>query len=1270
MTAAREPGERLTDPRGGPERGSERGPEPRPEQGSAPMSGQGPELGPEQGPEQGPELGPERDQLAALVELSSVLTRRFTAQGIDAPDAAGRAAAAIDACRRAHAALGGRDERRAGVAFRWANLLAIRRVALGGPDGDADAAITLFEEFLTAPEPSPGDAEIANFWIGLLLMFRVMRLPTQGLGNPPDQRALMALMAGFKLEPDAAADVTRAVACFGRLVDAEPAHPPLQRIATSMHAMASMFEMINAPAAEGMDMPRILALVGRASAALAADDPGRPELVALHAWLNADHVRSAGIADADGAVIRELQEASGLIPPEHMLHAVLQLELGLSSAHQAQRSGSAQDMRNAPRLIEAAHKDMEGWPGHPLYDDSLRQLAGVLTSSTAYEPTADGIEKVINLARRALAGRDLADVPGVAKDTYLLGMALTLRAERTQRPEDWAEAMSHLHRALTLIPASDPLATTMLATFGAALNDRYQLRGGLEDAEAARLILDRAGDILAVGRHASDRVEDHELLTTVGIRGVCRTALAWRMHDMAALGRGAEEIKQALDGLPEEYPWRSRLLSGLGLNKIAHGVAVGDVTDIRAGVAALTEAAAIMAIDAGSRASIRAVGGMAHIIDGRLQADPDRLQRGIDMLAEAVAVEDTPQGERARLLWALGFAHLVWYELDGSADQIDLGIARLEQARSLLAEDAVNPIAGPLLWRLAVAYRQRADADQDDLGRSADTGLAALRAHIYEVLLQSGAGHGLVTARGAAGEATELARWCLADGRQDEAVEALELGRGLVLHAATTATRVPEMLRGAAHVALALEWENASVGPARDLTIGEPQLPEAVAAELAAGVLSGQPPSDLRQRVLAALGDVDEVERLSRAPTAAEIASTLRASGADALVYLVPGPAGDSGHLLAVLADERVQVIPAERLRVTDDGPVVAYAVAQRALLRAAEDDDSAVATHPDLLEEWRAALDSVGRWAWHAAIEPLLGQLGRRGGSQPPRVILVPGGPLGIVPWHAAWVGEAEGSRTYACRELVFSYAASARQLIDATRRKRLPLMADPVFVADPTRSLPGATFQTLALRRCLYPNSRGLGDTGDRGDPVGTPEQVLAHIPGRGILGASMLQFSCHGLSAASPVDSYLRLVDPTGSAVEGKLDVQRILRRAHGRRPDAPGGLVVLAACVSDVTGTDYDEALTLSTAFLAAGAVSVVGSRWEVSDRMTPVLMFMFHRFLTVYDMGPADALRATQLWMLDRNRAAPPDMPPLLAGDLGAHDFTDTAVWAAFTHQGV
>src|SRR6266516_5734444 len=165
---------------------------------------------------------------------------------------------------------------------------------------------------------------------------------------------------------------------------------------------------------------------------------------------------------------------------------------------------------------------------------------------------------------------------------------------------------------------------------------------------------------------------------------------------------------------------------------------------------------------------------------------------------------------------------------------------------------------------------------------------------------------------------------------------------------------------------------NASVGPARDLTIGEPQLPEAVAAELAAGVLSGQPPSDLRQRVLAALGDVDEVERLSRAPTAAEIASTLRASGADALVYLVPGPAGDSGHLLAVLADERVQVIPAERLRVTDDGPVVAYAVAQRALLRAAEDDDSAVATHPDHLEEWRAALDSVGRWAWHAAIEPL----------------------------------------------------------------------------------------------------------------------------------------------------------------------------------------------------------------------------------------------------------------------------------------------------------
>ncbi|CAO0826175.1 hypothetical protein SMICM17S_12742 [Streptomyces microflavus] len=53
------------------------------------------------------------------------------------------------------------------------------------------------------------------------------------------------------------------------------------------------------------------------------------------------------------------------------------------------------------------------------------------------------------------------------------------------------------------------------------------------------------------------------------------------------------------------------------------------------------------------------------------------------------------------------------------------------------------------------------------------------------------------------------------------------------------------------------------------------------------------------------------------------------------------------------------------------------------------------------------------------------------------------------------------------------------------------------------------------------------------------------------------------------------------------------------------------MVLDACVSDHTAGDFDESLTLSTAFLAAGATGVVGSRWEVPDGLTGLMMYVFH-----------------------------------------------------------
>ncbi|MFD0429574.1 CHAT domain-containing protein [Streptomyces zhihengii] len=112
-----------------------------------------------------------------------------------------------------------------------------------------------------------------------------------------------------------------------------------------------------------------------------------------------------------------------------------------------------------------------------------------------------------------------------------------------------------------------------------------------------------------------------------------------------------------------------------------------------------------------------------------------------------------------------------------------------------------------------------------------------------------------------------------------------------------------------------------------------------------------------------------------------------------------------------------------------------------------------------------------------------------------------------------------------------------------------------------------------------------------------------------------------------------------------------------------------LVVLAACRTNVSGHGYDEAYSLSTAFLVAGARSVVGSLWPVPDDATSLLMYMTHHYLSREGLPPGSALRRAQLWMLDTGRQAPPGMPTDMVARVGDIKADDLVGWAGFTHLG-
>lgn len=140
--------------------------------------------------------------------------------------------------------------------------------------------------------------------------------------------------------------------------------------------------------------------------------------------------------------------------------------------------------------------------------------------------------------------------------------------------------------------------------------------------------------------------------------------------------------------------------------------------------------------------------------------------------------------------------------------------------------------------------------------------------------------------------------------------------------------------------------------------------------------------------------------------------------------------------------------------------------------------------------------------------------------------------------------------------------------------------------------------------------------------------------------------------------PADAHLILAGHETLAARTLLDTSRTAALE-----------IFLAACTTNVIGQDYDEAFSMATAFLAAGAGTVFGSLWPVPDAATSLLMFMVHHFLNTESCAPVDALHRAQLWMLDPVRRPVPGMPENLVRFCRGPDPARPVAWAGFTHLG-
>ncbi|MFE6868134.1 CHAT domain-containing protein [Kitasatospora sp. NPDC057692] len=1063
-----------------------------------------------------------------------------------------------------------------------------------------------------------------------------------------------------------------------------------------------------------------------------------------------DEGEDGGDGDDTAHQLARLRELRRLFPPDHPLGGTVRWLLGDTLSGLSQRKGytaSAEAREGVEVLREGVAGMAEDDPVRPAAHGVLGTLVNALRQ---HEPEVYGMEEALHHLTRALDTMQEEELGGLhrgdvlhhlahatlAKEEFstdraeldrvigLLDAARARPSPDSRRPGhdpdgplaaamgkrfaltgsvgDLEAAIRHQRAAFRRAAPDDANRVVYLENLSVNLYQRYVAAGDPRDLEASRRYTEEVLAHLSVAEHAGlEGLVATERPVLERTRALLEFQEAVTSGDVPGMTRAVEALERLVAAVPEDDPLRLPALGDLGAALFV--LALHGRTDLMTrALGLMTEAAERTPVGHLYRSflRLRAAAALGAIALARTEASSfeRRAETALryldDFLADTGADPAGLEGSRAHLMRAVLL--LTRYHRAGRPEDAAGALAAAGAVREGLRHGAPTQLLAGATWITAMAHRARLGPGDRQAAREA--GLATLRQTAAAVLLQASAAPALALARESAARALTIARWHLADpeeapGDADAdlraAVAALELGRGLVLHASTATTDVPDLLRTAGHPDLAEAWLAGGApqdGPDADAfgfdaLLG---LPGTLLDSLPGGA-DIPVPDDLRRRALTALAAHPTGEALMGPLPLEEIARSLRAAGADALVYLLPPGAMRSGEALLVTPGEDgagalhllpLTLVTSDAVRSDTVGPLTAYRRAHRDRQATL---DTLPPRHPARAaarRRWQAALAELCDWAGIAALRPLLRHpalrvAARRGPQAPPRLVLVPFGELGGIPWHAALLssGLRDGGRPVrAVERVAISYAASARQFCEVVGRPRLPLAERPVIVGDPTRELMFAEAEAEYLHADHYPHGTLLGYVEDAVG-AGTPAEVLAELPAPGRAGASVLHLACHALpSERSPLDAYLGLApDPRAGDRLGRLPVGDILRQAQGRPPGSPGGLVVLDACVSDHTGGDVDEALTLSSAFLAAGATGVVGSRWEVVDDMVCVLMYVFHGRLAAGD-SPAEALRRTQLWALDPDRGLPPGAPAELVS-LARRDPGALDVWAAFVYQG-
>jgi CHAT domain-containing protein/tetratricopeptide (TPR) repeat protein len=215
-------------------------------------------------------------------------------------------------------------------------------------------------------------------------------------------------------------------------------------------------------------------------------------------------------------------------------------------------------------------------------------------------------------------------------------------------------------------------------------------------------------------------------------------------------------------------------------------------------------------------------------------------------------------------------------------------------------------------------------------------------------------------------------------------------------------------------------------------------------------------------------------------------------------------------------------------------------------------------------------------------------------------------------------------GPNTHYWIDDVTLLSAPSLDLLAAARparenNRKLLLLGNPVSPSPDYPSLPLFGFEMNKIEGHFAGRNTAVF-----AGPQATPAAYLASNPAQ----YAYIHFVSHAVaSSTDPLDSAIILSQPKASQDSFKLYARDIMQHPIDAR------LVTISACYGSGSRSYAGEGLVgLSWAFLRAGAHSVIGALWEVSDDSTPRLMDSLYKDLEV-GQAPAVALRNAKLALL-------------------------------------